>query len=363
MNCTPPAFAAFAFLLLAPATGQTTLVSPAHYANEEGFSANGTPFSLSVFPIRHQQAHGDMRGTPRVIRSIAFRRDGRTTTSTTWAPRVLDLTVRCAHTNLAALSATLASNYATPPATAMTRRNYTTPDLQPVMRIVPAPFTFMIPLDQPFAYNGTLDLLWETEAFGATGTGTQTPLDLCNSGFNLVIPGGYLMKGAGCMVPSNSSNELQLRSNISLQGFPVDAWILDFTATSTPVSAAGVFLLGTSDPDLAVGGLCANLRVLPLITVGGTTDPAGSWKPLSTITPSPRIPYQLPAVGALLESQVAVLDPARPDALKVSMSNGLTARLPAQTPTVAIGRAYEVGTTTGTGTLLTGQGLVTQFGL
>jgi hypothetical protein len=361
MNRTPSFLASL--LALAPLAAQGTLVSPAHYATEEGFSANGTPFSLATFPIRHQQAHGDLRGTPRVIRSIAFRRDGRTTTSTTWAPRTLDLTVRCAHTNFTALSATLASNYATPPVTAMTRRSFTTPDLQPVMRTVPAPFTFVLPLDQPFAFNGTLDLLWETEAFGATGSGTQTPLDLCNSGFNLVIPGGYAMNGTGCLVPFNGGQELALRSSISLQGFPVDAWILAFTATSCPPSAAGVFMMGASDPDLALPGLCANLRVLPLVSLPGTTDATGTWTPLAPITPSPRIPYQAGAVGATFTSQVAVLDPARPDALKVAMSNGLASRLPAQTPTVAIGRAYEIGTTTGTGTLATGTGLVTRFGL
>jgi hypothetical protein len=344
------------FVSAAALTAQTPLFSPPHYATEEGTTISSLPFSGTTFPIRCQQLHTDLHGPATTLKGIAYRRDGTRAPNALFASRSLDLLLRCAGANTATFGATFASNYATPPVAVVTRKSVNSPDFVDQPRIVPAPFLFAIPFDVPFAYAGTLDLLWEVEVFGATGSGTSVPLDGVISGFNLVIPGSYVMVGRGCNVPAASQNEMQLRSSISLQGFPVNAWIFDYAVANAPANAAAVFLFGTVNPNLPVPGLCTNLFVTPVLSVSGTTDGQGAWRPLATILPSPRIAYADAAVGARVEAQVIALDANRPGGLPLAGTNGVSSTLPPWTPTVDIARLHETGTTTGTGTLARGSG-------
>lgn len=354
MNPHPLCSSLLACALAAAVPAQGSQISPKHYTREEGTSLSSYPFSGTTFPVRYQQVHTDFKGAPHAINTLGFRRDGTRAANALFGARTLDIELRLAHANHPTFGATFSANYATPPITVFTRKLLAVPDLSQPPRLVPPPEQVYFLFDTPFPYDGVQDLLWETVMHGATGPGTAVPLDLATSGMNLVIPAGYLMTGVGCMVPASSNTEMQMRTSSSLQGFPVNAWIFAYDVVSAPASAAAVFLFGTTNPNLTVPGLCTALYVNPVISVSGTTDAAGAWKPLGAMTPAPRIPYSANAVGARTEAQVVALDAQRPVGLPLAASNGVSMAFPDWTPVFQAARLYEVGTTTGTGTLAQG---------
>jgi hypothetical protein len=356
-----PSFAAFL-----PA--QTTLVSPAFYVNEEGTTTASLPFGspslTGGYPLRSQQVIGGLRGQPRVFRSLSFRRDGQRAASTLFDQRSVDLELFAGHGNYASASSTFASNYTAPRQQVSARRAFSVPGVADLPRVVPAPFSVRIAFDAPFVFSGAADFVWEAGAASQlAGPGTLTPVDAAISGMNIVMPSGYQMNGRGCNVPPTSLSEMQLRSAGSLQNFPVNAWILAFSATNAPPNAGGALLLGLANPNAPVPGLCANLFVTPMVTVPSTVPASGPWLPLGHIAPSPRIPYLAALVGMLLETQAAALDPTQPFALKVAASNGVSVRLNDWTPAFQVAQISEVGTATGTGTLSTTVAVVVELGL
>ena len=75
-----PTRACVPFLLLAVLPAESGIVSPGFYVDEEGTTLATQPFgsasSTTACPLRAQQVVGGLRGTARVFRSLAFRRDG-----------------------------------------------------------------------------------------------------------------------------------------------------------------------------------------------------------------------------------------------------------------------------------------------
>lgn len=324
-----------ALLLAVAGTAQNPAVSPAHYATEEGATTSSFPFSN---PVRYQQVHADLRGPARIVLALSFRRDGMLGPRVNFAPRTLQLEVRMSESDLPTMSATFANNYATPASVVLPATSLTTPDFVDQPRTVPGPFAFRIPLQVPFAYTGTRDLLWEVAVTSATGTGTAVPLDAPISGFNLVTPGAYTMNGLGCMV---QGLETMLRANHSVQSLPNGSFaIFDFTASFLPPSAACAFLFGSGAVNLPVPGVCTNLYVLPLVTLNGTADATGTFKPFTGVLP--RLPFSNAIVGQSFDAQVAGLDPGMTP-VPVRVTNGVTARIPATPPTLTgvFGRVYE----------------------
>jgi hypothetical protein len=337
-----------------PAAAQWSAVAPAHYATWEGTSLSGVPFSGTAFPVRLQQVHDEPSGAVRSIQFLAFR-------SSAVAPdlrfqrRTVDVDVWMGHGSLAGVTSNFAANYLAPPQNVFVRRTVNTPDYSGGSTSSPAPFDLRFLLDAAFVHNGVDDFVWEVNVFGASGTGSAVPLDSVVSGMNLVIPSNYELNGTGCTF---GARPMTLRPTGSLQGFPVNAWIQDWTATDAPPSSPAVLMVGTTNPNLPVPGLCTNLYVLPLLQAGGTTDGAGSFDPFPPTAPTPRIPYSASSVGARLEAQVAVVDVTGP--LRLYATNGASTILPPWTPAVGIARLYQ--TPTVAPSLSTTTGLVVEVG-
>lgn len=339
----------FATLVSATAA-QWSQVCPAHYGTWEGSTLSGLPFSGTGFPVRLQQAHIEPKGAARAITQLAFRSSG-IVGDARYQSRTVDLDIQMGHGNLASFGNTFAGNYRTPPMAVFARRTVNTPDYSPGSRSAPTPFDLAFALDVPFTHNGVDDLVWEVTVHGASGAGTAVPLDAVTSGMNLVIPSNYQLNGQGC---SYGGAEMLLHPTGSLQGFPVNAWIQDWSTRNCPPASAAVLLLGVTDPNVTVPGLCTNLRVMPLIQVPGVTDGTGGFDPFPNTAPLPRIPYAASSVGSRLEAQVAAIDASGPT---LYASNGASTILPPWTPTVGIARLYETPTTSGP-TLSTTTGLV-----
>lgn len=327
---------------------QWSQVAPAHYENWEGTTLASSPFSGTAFPVRQQQIHIEPKGAVHQIQSLAFRRDARAG-DPRFGPRTVDMEMAMGHGTLATASASFAANYLTPPQTTLARRNVQTPDWSAGARISPAPFDFVLPLDAPFVHNGVDDFVWDITVYGASGTGTIVPLDAVTSGFNLVIPANFELNGTGC---SYAGSEVLLRPSVSLQGFPVNGWILDWAASNCPPTTPGVFMLGTVDPDLPFPGLCTNVHVLPLVQVPGASDATGGYQPFPSTSPLPRIPQSAAGVGLRLEAQLVLLQAGPP--LQILASNGASSVLPPSTPTVGIARVLQTPTSGPTLSTITG---------
>ncbi|MEZ5965277.1 MAG: hypothetical protein R3F56_15700 [Planctomycetota bacterium] len=340
-------------LLAASVSAQWSQVAPAHYDAWEGTTVSSAPFSGTSFPVRLQQVHIEPKGAVHTIASLAFRRDGRLG-DPRFQGRTVDMEMQMGHGALASVSASFAGNYLSPPQTTLARRVVQTPDYSAGARQAPAAFDFVLPLDVPFAHNGVDDFVWDITVHGAGGTGTAVALDAVISGFNLVIPANYELNGTGC---TYAGNEILLRPNVSLQGFPVNGWILDWAATACPPGTNGVFLLGTVDPDLPFPGLCTNVHVLPLVQVPGVSDANGGYAPFPSTSPLPRIPQSGAGVGLRLEAQLVLLQAGPP--LQLLASNGASAVLPPPTPMVGIARVLQ--TPTSGPTLSTTTGVVVRL--
>ena len=326
--------------LASAAAAQWSQVCPAHYATWEGSSLSGLPFSGTAFPVRLQQAHVEPKGATRAITQLAFRSSA-VAGDARFQPRTVDVDIQMGHGNLATFSNVFAANYTTPAVAVFARRMVNTPDYSIGSRNAPTSFDFVFALDVPFTHNGVDDLIWDINVYGASGAGASVPLDVAQSGSNLVIPSNYQLNGTGC---TYGGREMVLRPTGSLQGFPVSGWIQDWSSTNCPPNSPTVFMLGVTDPNLPVRGLCTNLRVLPLVQVPGVSDAAGAFDPFPNTSPLPRIPYAASSVGARLEAQVAAIDATGPT---LYASNGATTILPPWTPTVGIARLYQSPTSGG----------------
>lgn len=324
-------------LLAAPLAAQWSQVAPAHYESWEGTTVSSGPFSGTAFPVRMQQTHVEPKGAVRQILSLAFRRDGRAG-DPRFGPRSVDMEMLMGHGALATVSASFAANYVSGPQTVLARRTLQTPDWSPDPRRAPTPFDFVLPLDAPFVHNGVDDFVWDITVHGASSTSTAVPMDGVTSGFNLVIPANFSLNGTGC---THNGAEILLRPGISLQGFPVNGWILDWTATNCPPNTAGVFMLGIVDPDVPLPGLCTNVHVVPLVQVGGTSDANGMFEPFPSTSPLPRIPQSAAGVGLRLEAQTVLV--AGPP-LQLLATNGASSILPPPTPAVGIARVLQTPT-------------------
>lgn len=341
--------------LASAAAAQWSQVAPSHYANWEGSSLSGLPFSGTAFPVRLQQVHVEPSGATRSIQYLAFRSSA-IAGDLRYQGRTVDIDIWMGHGRLATFANSFAGNYLTAAQNVFVRRTVNTPDYSPGSTSAPTPFDLQFVLDTPFVHNGVDDFVWEINVFGASGAGTAVPLDSVNSGMNLVIPSNYQLNGVGC---TYAGPPMTLRPTGSLQGFPVNGWIFDWTTTACPPGSPAVFLLGVTDPNAPLPGLCTNLRVVPVIELAGVTDATGGFDPFPATSPLPRIQYNAASIGARLEAQVAVVDTAGPP--RLFASNGASSILPPWTPTVGIARLYETPTTGGP-SLSTIVGLVVQVG-
>src|SRR5687768_8311180 len=138
--------------LLAASLSAQGVVSPTGYDVREGGTSNNFPWGSTT--QHYMQVHGDLRGTPRTIANLSFRRDG-TSTSTLGAARSFTLEMFMGDANLATVTNTFANNWVGTPTRVIAPRTVNAPDWTQLPRIVPAPFNFTILLDNPFNYTGT----------------------------------------------------------------------------------------------------------------------------------------------------------------------------------------------------------------
>jgi hypothetical protein len=339
-------------------------VWPAYYRNFDGNSSTFYPFSPTATANQHrlQLIYNELRGHAiSNMRSLAFRRDG-VTAVTTGIARTVDLEVLCGAGDAAAATTTFANNYIGTPTVVYTRKMTNLPDRSAAPTARPMPFDVILMFDNLFTHAGTNDFLYELKVYGnsLTGAGNDYYSDYAtqNPAF---VPSTSTTIGAGCMTNASMTLPMTLSSAYSSAGTRVDRasgnlifqWSGLRAPTNSPVVAV---LLGLTNPNLAIPGLCGDGR---LYSSGQIVIPAGAASATGSFTPPViNVPWDNAYALLAVYTQAVAADPSQPG-LQVAVSNGLEQILPpGLPPTFNIARLHHFSDANGaTGLLVTG-GLV-----
>ena len=303
-----PHFALGVLALAAAAAAQSTFTSPRNLAAAEGNDWWGFMFGHPI--ARWQQIDGTQRGAPIAnINRIELRQDGITGSQFAVA-RNVDLEIVMAHTDYATSVTLYATNYRTPATVVFTKKPVSLPAWTSVPATTPAPWTLSFPYDTPFHYNGTQDLLWETRVDNSSLTAFATyPQDFhANRTQNFI---NAALTGNGCTTANG-----QFTSN-PVGYTDAAALFLQYEIFGAPASTPLTLMVGASDPNQAIPGLCASLRTSMNVLVGiGMSSATGGL--LSTAL---RVTWNPAYSSAALYTQVVGLD-ATQGGLPLALSQG-----------------------------------------
>lgn len=294
MQQTTPILAALAFAAAAVAQ---PVVSPLANATVEGTSSSTVPFTAAYHVL---QLHGDLRASgPRPISSISFRRDG-VSTSTTGMSRTIDMELFVGDGIYPNAQPLYAANYVGTPTTAVARRSVSTPNWQTAPVTPPSPFDFTIAFDAPYVYLGQTDFVWEIIAYANSGGTTDSMR--ADATLSTTAQAGGAILGTACRV-TGQTQDYQLLG--SLRASANGELLLIAQGNSAPPNEPlHILLLGVSNPNLTVPGLCG-----PVVSSGEIVlpMPATGTTPLwtSTMFTFPHDPW---TVGARLYEQAVSYD-------------------------------------------------------
>jgi hypothetical protein len=290
----------------------------------------------------------------KVLRSLAFRADGVSTTRTAWVPRTVDVTILMAEAvPIPSATANFANNYLKPPTTVFTTKNVNLPDWTQAPAGVPAPFDLKFTFDMPWIYFGQSNFLWEIQsdnlssltAYGndhqtEVGTGPRTD------------PGKAL--GTGCIVGSNTLG-FRLNQTVTNHG---TKFSLSTSISRGPASSPALLFLDYQNRNTTVPGLCSPVFAMPTVVLPlGVTTATGTLGPMLT----DNIPFDAQLVGANLFFQVLAVQLSVPG-FPITLTNGNDNTIPPTPGPQQIARIYEysLGTSMRAPSIWTGS-LVTQY--
>lgn len=335
-----------ALLLGGLLSAQSYTVSPPGYASTSGNSSN--TFPLNYPSGRYQQVHGDLKGTPRLLQGLSLRKGS--TTSSTGTARTVSLTVIAGDSNYALASTTFASNYVGTPVTVKPQGTVNCPDWT-TSQGTPEPWSIVIPFTVPFPYTGVHDLAWEFLLHSNTASGSYFADAASSSDTANAI---FTTHGTGCIVGANRSPMTQrLRIYTAAAAKTLN---LTGTIAFAPPSVPALTMLSPVNANLTIPGLCEKLYVLPIWQFATVTNSSGS----STL-PAVATTHDPNWAGLKLFAQTVAPDVGQ-TGIPLALTSGLEATLPGFATTFNVARVYYRGSTTSaSGTLQTGYGLITRL--
>jgi hypothetical protein len=317
MRTAPPSVV---LLLAAPLLAQTYTVSPAAYTNTQGNASNPIPFYNGN--ARYQQIHGDLRGTPLALQGMSVRRGSGTQNNA--MPRMLDLTVILANSDITKTSTTFAANYIGAPWTAMPKTNVSFPDWTQSGG-TPEPWSIVIPFTAPYPYLATSDLLWEWRVENNTAPNQSYAADVYSGITADITSATSVTLGAACTATGQGqpmSYGVRCYTSRILRGLYLRGTAL-YGVTNSP----SAILLGSADPNWTIPGLCTTVRTNMLISFPSVaTGTAASFS-----TPDLLVPYDPNWQGLKLYSQAVTSDPGQAG-LPFALSAAIENTVPAMTP-------------------------------
>jgi hypothetical protein len=320
--------------VLGTAAGQSFVVSPLGLDLVEGSGSNNYPWMAT--PRHYMQIHSDLKLTARVIKALAWRRDGAATIGT--GTRTIDMELWLGHSvDYDRASFVYAQNYTLLPSQlCLTRQNV---NIGPMTGTgTPAPFEIVIPLTTPFVYLGIASLAWEAAVYGNVQNGTFAASSDAHSG--LLASSGTTSLGAGCTVTGKASAMVLSTQAADNGGVFALATYLDYAPNNQPA----VIAVGATNPSLSIPGLCSPLYTdLQATLFMGVTDATGYIGAGGTKSAGGGGVFLFPNVfgGANLYVQAHALDPAA-TAIQIANSDGrmFTAPLPNLSRVVKVTRLF-----------------------
>jgi hypothetical protein len=307
-------------LLAGALCAQQTIVSPIQNTNVEGNGANAYPITSNLVP-RYMAVHSDIGGTPKIIRQLAYRRNGNSTPSP--GTRTLDVEVWAGHSrDYDKVTYVFAENWIIPPMNVLPRQMLNIgPCNAPAMS--PEPFELLFPFTTPFPYVGNLSFGYELIVYSNISNGLSASHD--SETVTAVTGAGSVSTGAGCNAAGKT-----VPMSLSFRQWD-NAGTLEFggNVVNGPANAPTILALGSSNPNLAVPGLCGSIFTNLLLLLGvGATDAMGELRENATTTttayPAARLTFTMPntLAGATIYAQAHSIDLGRTDPIAVCNSNG-----------------------------------------
>ena len=309
-------------LLTGALAAQSYSYSPVNYASVEGPSSTGVPFTATTRGpgYRLQQVHGDLKGTgARLITALSFRRNGTTVTNTVANSRTLDMQLTLGDCDYASVGPNYASNYIGAPKVAIARKNIVTPDWKTQPPTQPCPFDFTMVFDAPVLYLGAYDFLYDIQIYANSNPTTDTfTADYASPSFANASTAtlGTPCTTVGAAGPYNLLGTIGALSTGEYRMGPQGFY--------TPANSPNVLLLGVSDPNLSVSGLCTNIRSSAEVIL---TMPVSSSTGLWTL-PLTYFQGNSSYAGVVLFWQGVSIDPSQ-TGIGVSLSHGVRLTLQA----------------------------------
>ncbi|MEZ6038312.1 MAG: hypothetical protein R3F29_12580 [Planctomycetota bacterium] len=227
-------------------------VAPSSLTATEGNVSSTVPFGWTIG--RYQQIHGALQGTPMTITAIAFRRDASVTGGGTplwWS----EIVVRMADGKFEQAGNDFDGNYLGAAVEVFHRDRLVLPDWSQPTAASPAPFDLVIPLDVPYVHTGAHPLLWEIEVFDKSNAGVLGAIDAFEQPVFATTPATQYGTSCGFSLIGSASVINDNRFYLWLGEQPYQQ------------TAQRLLAFGYSDPNVLVPGLCAPLRVEPIVVL------------------------------------------------------------------------------------------------
>lgn len=300
---------------------------------------------------RFQQVDYTQAGTPMVISTIGWRRNGNVTQT---APtRTLTLSIDMGHTNFGVLSHYLDDNFTVSRANMLNQASVQFPDWSAAMT-GPAPFDFQVPLAAPFVYNGS-DALVIDFTYTASVSGTVQ----VDREFNgpTTPPAGAVL-GTGCIATGMASAFAHTMYMADQNSVPTPAYGLRLRlgGTNAPATSPVFVFIDYQNENLS-GLLCSTVYALPVVMLTMISNASGAIPDVNYM-----FPYDPSLIGGTFVTQMAAVDFGQ--AIPVVVSNGRSITLAATAVTNQHRCSYgwyTVPSTLGTATHFVGGGMVLQL--
>jgi len=331
------------------------LVSPQNNTTMEGTSNNTYPFYNKAFT--YMQVHDDLAGRPRILRGIAFRKDGNLSSSLSPATYTISLWISTAKVTSATATTTYAANHGSDLTQILNKVTVSFPGAtKPASP--PAPFTQVIPFpNKPFVYKGKGSLAWEVRVYSTTSTSVR-PLDAQSSSSS------YQRFGKGCRATGQNYDAYNY-GYIRTPATPPNTYMLYCYARYLAKQKPYAWMVGINNKNFGslrlpldltpFGAKGCSLYVAPLVVRGGVTSSTGY---VSTYSNPIYIPKNPAMAGMKIYSQFFCSDPGRTP-LPVVFTDGCAVLVPGNVP---VCRIYSYGNSSATtGSKTSAYGLVTRF--
>jgi hypothetical protein len=256
-------------LLASSLAAQSGITSPKGFELVEG---NATFFHWGA-NRRFQQIDNTHKGTPAVVMSLAWRRDGAGGGANVPA-RTFDMEILMGHVNMAQLSRVFDRNWNLAAPTRVYGKKQTNfPNWTGNMGS-PAPFDFKVVLDRPFVYNGADALCFDFTVENPTSTlgGTMDRQYVAANTGN-----GNSLGGSGCIATGRTAAFAQImRLENNGATCPNYGMRIRVNATNAPADAGVFLMVSNRDAALTVPGLCHTVHAVPIFfLLAGLATTAG----------------------------------------------------------------------------------------